>query len=400
MNKKHTLIRNTHSTSLTRNTRFTRNKTMSSGEESDAWSFNPGLMSLDNNFLMTSSPGRKNSFQRFDEGNTIGGGLRTPTDDFLDFDSVSSSNKGSFKTTPKKRTHTDMSTTLNIDEVLESLLSAEKNLVTDNNLIESFLSEEKNLVTDNKQRTLLHYFKKAPVDLVVKNVTDKKVKVVSPTTVQELTEDVMLGNTTLENIQKNYTSDGTWIISDEESSEDDDSDAEDPGDTETTTQQETEDLEASDKTVNEVAEKRTTKRYKLTNNFKKVCVGRARNVNGDFHYFCTFCTNHYPLSKNLIWHLWGKKGHQCLKPGNEKYRWINPSECVEAQQKFMADNGWTFEYNSSVQLVPDNFDPKPHHCPAEGCLMKFHEKRGLKKHIEITGDTAHDNAAVVLGYKI
>ena len=65
----------------------------------------------------------------------------------------------------------------------------------------------------------------------------------------------------------------------------------------------------------------------------------------------------------------------------------------------MAENGWTFECMESVQLVPDDFDPKPYHCPVEGCRMKFHEKRGLKKHIEKTCDEGHE-AARVLGHSL
>ena len=83
--------------------------------------------------------------------------------------------------------------------------------------------------------------------------------------------------------------------------------------------------DSEDLSDEETQEKPTSKRYRLENNVKKTQVGCAMDTNGKFRYFCTHCTNSYPLSKNLIWHLWGKKGHRCLKFGNERYRWINPS---------------------------------------------------------------------------
>lgn len=392
---------------------------MSSSQELDEvpWSQNPGLTFLDDSSPISSlEVKRGSSFQKMD-------GYQTPPNRslFSAFNSLPSSHftslMGSFESSPQKpkknkRKYEEFSNAVNYEEVFDRLLGLQDPVI------------------DKNQKTILEYFKRVEVPLVAK-VTEKvkkKAKGKSPTTVQELTEDVMLGNTTLENIQKNYTSDGTLIMSDEESSEDDASDTELPEDTKQTpdvdnsTEQETEDLESlvqkgkgsndedsaseSDQSgesaneeaeENQNAEKRTTKRYKLQNNVKKTRVGRAKNVNGKVRYFCTHCTNSYPLSKNLIWHLWGKKGHRCLEAGNEGYRWIKPTKCVEAQEQFMAENGWTFECMDSVQLVPDDFDPKPYHCPVEGCRMKFHEKRGLKKHIEKTCDEGHE-AARVLGH--
>lgn len=406
------------------------------------WMKNPGLNLLHDNLpISPSKVNRSNSFQKLK-------GFETPPKSLFSsgFNSISSSKYASLIGSPEKsvlgkRDHSKFSNAVNFGDVYDQLMGLqdpEMDIQDAMSDIQDAMTDIQDSVIDKKQKTILHYFSKASLVAKVtekkaKGVTEKKAKENSSTTVPGLTQKLMLGKTTLKEIQENYNSDGTEIedyASETEQPEED----EQPTDVRNTTEQETEELNSSvesanessdegsvsdsdqssqsateetvtEETVteeteeNEIAEKRTTKRYRLQNNVKKTRVGRAKNVNGDVRYFCTHCTNSYPLSKNLIWHLWGKKGHRCLEAGNEGYRWIKPTKCVEAQQLFMAENGWTFECMDSVQLVPDDFDPKPYHCPVEGCRMKFHEKRGLKKHIEKTCDEGHE-AARVLGHLV
>ena len=408
---------------------------MSSIEEFDdsSWTQNPGLSfdMVDSSPISLSLGKRKRSFERFAVD-----GYQTPTNDLIlsAFNSLGSSLitslKNSVETSPQKkdrRDHDAYSHPVNYADLFNELLDVGVQDPSTDTDIDKDVGDvgvqdpSTDTDIDKKQRLILEYFKRAPLVAKVTEKVNKKAKGVSPTNIQESTQKMMLSNTPLQKIQEDYASDGTEI-------EEDDSDVEQSEEVEqitavsNTTKQETEDLESSVESANDssdeggvsdsrqssqsateeaeekdIADKRTTKRYRLQNNVKKTRVGRAKNVNGNVRYFCTHCTNSYPLSKNLIWHLWGKKGHRCLEPGNEAYRWIKPTKCIEAQHQFMSENGWTFECMESVQLVPDNFDPKPYRCPVEGCRMKFHEKRGLKKHIEKTCDAGHE-AARVLGH--